>query len=219
MTSETSAASWRTRVLPRYLKWFFASQGLNSAFAMITFGSSVFVLYLADLGLDKARIGFMLSLFPFAGLIAPFISGPVSRFGFKRSYLAGYGTRKFVMLFMLAAPWVLERYGVGVLFAYAASVIFVFALMRATAETAYYPWNREFIPDAIRGRVGGTGSVIAGMCTVAAMLISSLVLRSGTGFGRYQLLIGGACIMGIASVFICWTMPGVPASNFIGGSA
>lgn len=201
------SSGWRVQSMPRYLSWFLVHHGLNSVFFMLTFGSSVFVLFLSDLGLDKARIGFLLSLFPFCGLVAPFISGAVTRFGLKRTYVTFYGVRKFVMLLMLAAPWVLGRFGAAALFAYTVAVLFVFAMLRATAETAYYPWSREFIPDAVRGRVGGMTNVVVGLASALAMLAASWVLSRGTGYGRYQLLIGVACVSGMVSVLCSTAIP------------
>lgn len=193
--------------MPRYLGWFLVHHGLNAVFFMLTFGSSVFVLFLSDLGLDKARIGFLLSLFPFCGLVAPFISGAVTRFGLKRTYVTFYGVRKFVMLLMLAAPWVLGRWGTATLFGYTVVVLLIFAMLRATAETAYYPWSREFIPDAVRGRVGGMTNVVVSLASALAMLAASWVLSSGTGYERYQVLIGVACAAGVVSVLCSTAIP------------
>ncbi len=201
------SSEWRVQSMPRYLGWYLAHHGLNAVFFMLTFGSSVFVLFLSDLGLDKARIGLLLSLFPFCGLIAPFISGAVTRFGLKRTYVTFYGVRKFVMLLMLAAPWVLEQWGTTPLFIYTVVVLFIFAMLRATAETAYYPWSREFIPDAVRGRIGGMNNVVISLGSAAAMLLASLVLSQGTGYGRYQVLIGVACVTGIISVLCSTAIP------------
>ena len=205
-TADTAVAS--AGALPRHIRWFVASNALSGIFTMLTFSSSVFVLYLADLGLDKARIGFMLALFPFCGLVAPFISGWVSRFGLKATLLLFYGVRNFVMLFMLAAPWVLMRFGLHALFVYAGSVIFVFAMCRAVAETGFYPWSQEFVPDSVRGRVGGITNVVTGSVSALAMLVASGVLKWGTGIGRYQILIAVACVFGVLSVAAMFPVPG-----------
>lgn len=203
--------------MPRYLGWYLLHHGLNAVFFMLTFGSSVFVLFLDDLGLGKDRIGLILSLFPFCGLVAPLISGAVTRFGLKRTYITFYGIRKFVMLLMLLAPWVLDRYGSSILFVYITGVLLVFALCRATAETAYYPWSREFIPDAVRGWVGGQTNVVVSLTSALAMLLASLVLARGSGYGRYQLLIGIASFLGVISVV---AMVRVPAGSLpVSGSA
>jgi MFS family permease len=193
--------------MPRYLRGFLISHGLNAVFFMLTFGSSVFVLFLADLGLSKDRIGLMLSLFPFCGMIAPFISGWVTRFGLRRTYLVFYGARKFVILLILAAPWVLQRAGPVVLFRYVAGVNLIFALCRAIAETGYYPWSREFIPDSVRGRVGGMTNVVVSLTSSVAMLGASVVLGQGEGFGRYQVLIVTASVAGVISIVAMLPVP------------
>ena len=200
-------SSWKSAYMPRYMGWFLLSHGFNAVFYMLTFGSSVFVLWLADLGLSKDRIGFMLSLFPYCGLIAPFITSAVTRFGLKRTYMVFYGARKFVILLMLAAPWILQRFGAAVLFAYVAGVIFVFAMCRAIAETAYYPWSREFVPDAVRGRVAGMSNVVVSLTSAVAMLLASAVLARGQGYGRYQFLIVIASTLGVISVVAMLAVP------------
>ncbi len=54
----------------RALPWSFAHVALNNFFYTWTFGGSVFLLFLSQLGLPKDQIGILLSLFPFAGLLA-----------------------------------------------------------------------------------------------------------------------------------------------------
>ena len=63
----------------RGLPFALGAQALNAFFAQITFGSSVFILYLNELGFDKSRIGFLLSLFPFAGIVAVLLGPPVAQ--------------------------------------------------------------------------------------------------------------------------------------------
>ena len=52
---------------------------------------------LAELGLPKQQIGFLLSLFPFCGLLALGFAPTAARFGRKRVYVVCYGIRKPVM--------------------------------------------------------------------------------------------------------------------------
>jgi hypothetical protein len=56
-------AEWE-RACVRALPWQWASSGLNTFFALWTFAGSVFLLFLSELGLPKAQIGAVLSLFP-----------------------------------------------------------------------------------------------------------------------------------------------------------
>ncbi len=63
MSLPSGADSDRAKI--RALPWTLFFGALNSFFALWTFGGSMFVLFLTDLGLPKGRIGMMLSLFHF----------------------------------------------------------------------------------------------------------------------------------------------------------
>lgn len=192
----------------RRLPWALTSLSLGAFFSQITFGSSVFVLYLSELGLPKGRIGFLLSLFPFMGISALLVSGWVSRFGYKRTFLLFYGARKLVILALLLTPWVLARHGLPGAFAYVAGVILVFAACRAIAETGYYPWFQEYVPNSVRGKFSAWSNVLATLSGLTAVAVASLVLRHGEGLGRYSFLIlmGGG--VGLLSVLMAALIPG-----------
>lgn len=200
----------------RGLKWVFASESLNAFFAYITFGSSVFILYLSDLGLPKAYIGFLLSLFPFCGIVALVLAPWVARIGFKRTYTSFYGARKLVILSLLLTPWVQRTCGArgGVLFVTA--VILIFALCRAIAETGFYPWTQECVPNAIRGQASAITSVLSTVMGIIALGLASYVISRGSGLSRYSLLIAIGSVVGIVSVLLRMLVPGgapVPANT------
>jgi len=81
----------------RALPWQWAGTGLNTFFALWTFGGSVFLLFLSELGLPKVQIGVVLALFPFCGLLALGFAPVAARLGRKRVFLGCYGARKVVM--------------------------------------------------------------------------------------------------------------------------
>lgn len=203
-----------TRPTPTYaqqiraLPWAFASEGLNAFFASLTFGSSVFVLFLSELGLQKAAIGFLLSLFPFAGLVALPLARWIGRVGPKRIFLLFYGVRKFVILSLLLTPWVLARYGLTGAFAFVAGIILAFALCRAIAEAGFYPWYQESVPNSIRGKVSAVSNIFSTVMIAAALGTASFILKHGDGLGRYSLLIAIGATIGIISVLMRMPVPG-----------
>ena len=95
----------------RALPWFLAHGFLNTLFALWTFGGSVFLLFLSELGLPKGQIGVVLALFPFCGVLALGFAPVATRWGWKRVFLACYGTRKVVMALLLLLPWVVTAAG------------------------------------------------------------------------------------------------------------
>ncbi len=106
--------------------------------------------------MDKTQIGFLLSLIPFAGLVALFISSWVARFGFKRTYVLFFGVRKVITIGLLLTPWVASRFGSQGLLIFITLIMGGFSLSRAIAETGFYPWVQEYIPNSVRGKYSAT---------------------------------------------------------------
>jgi MFS family permease len=200
--------AYRERVLRRALPWQWASTGLNAVFALWTFGGSVFLLFLSELGLPKAQIGVVLSLFPFCGLLALGFAPLAARLGRRRVFLTCYGTRKLVMAGLLLLPLVTNRLGRGAGLAWLLAIIVVFAVLRALAETAYYPWSQEVIPNRVRGMFSAVSTVISTVTACVALWIAGRVIASGTGTGRFLLLISAGCAVGLVSVALMIPVPG-----------
>jgi MFS family permease len=197
------------------LPWCLASGMLNSVFALWTFGGSVFVLFLNELGLPKGQIGLMLSLFPFCGLVALAFAPVAARLGRKRVFLACYGSRKLVISLLLLLPWVVSGYGRTAAFLFLCAVIVGFALLRALAETAYYPWWQEFIPNRVRGKFVAWATVLGMIASAIALGVASHVIAHGEGLQRYLVLIGAGALFGIVGVALMLRVPGgapIPAT-------
>src|SRR5690606_2643083 len=104
-------------------------------FAVLTFFGSAFILFVNEIGASNSQIGFLLSLLPFTGLIALFIAPQVARFGYKRTFVTFFTTRKFITGGLLFVPWVAASYGSEPALTLVAVVVIGFALCRAIAET------------------------------------------------------------------------------------
>jgi MFS family permease len=192
----------------RAMPWFLAHGVLNSIFALWTFGGSVFLLFLNELGLPKGQIGAVLALFPFCGMLALGFAPVATRWGWKRVFLACYGTRKVVMALLLLLPWVLTTAGqtAGLIFLF--GVIIVFALLRALAETAFYPWSQEFIPNRVRGKIAGISTMLGMLASGVALGIAGWVIGHGTGLPRFLALIAAGCVLGLLGVMLMGKVPG-----------
>jgi len=192
----------------RALPWGLAHTVLNSIFALWTFMGSAFLLFLSELGLPKGQIGAVLSLFPFCGLLALGFAPIATRLGRKRVFIACYGTRKFVMAGLLLLPVVLAHAGRGAGLALLFGIIVIFAVLRALAETAYYPWSQEFVPNRVRGIFTAWSTVLGTGASCLALLLAGHIIGSGTGLGRYLVLIGAGCVIGVVGVSLMWKIPG-----------
>ena len=192
----------------RRLPWYYAHNGANNLFSVLTWFGPVFVLFLNELGLPKTRIGFLLSLLPFAGVVALFIAPAVARAGLKRVFLACWGLRKLVTAGLLLTPWVAARSSPDGAFLYVLGLMVLFALLRAVAETAWVPWAQEIVPAAVRGRVHGINNVVGLLCNSTALLCASWILGRGTGLDRFLYLIAAGVGFGVLCVLFGAAVPG-----------
>jgi hypothetical protein len=119
-----------------------------------TFGGSVFLLFLSELGLPKGQIGIMLSFFPFSGLLAlvfaPVCHPPGAK---KESFwpvMAG-ATIVIITLTATALDSGQARRAGGRDCVCVCGSCWLVAILRALGETAYFPWSQEFIPNSVRG--------------------------------------------------------------------
>ena len=192
----------------RGLPWSIFTNLTNTFFVQFTFFGSVFVLFLNQLGLDKGQIGFLLSPVHFAGLIALFVAPYTARFGYKRTFVSFYTTRKIIAAFLIITPWFAGRFGpMGALY-YVASVVILFALVRAIEETAYYPWVQQFVPNAIRGKYSAASSIATTASGFVAVTIASYVIGISSGYWGFQLLIGVGVLFGLVSAWASAHIPG-----------
>ena len=86
---------------------------------------------------------------------------------------------------LLLLPWVLAAYGRGPAVLFVAAVLLAFAVLRAVAETAVYPWTQEFVPYRVRGRYSAVSSVACTLAAMGALAVAGYVIAHGSGMGRF----------------------------------
>ncbi len=192
----------------RGLPWQLAQNTLNSIFAYLTIFGSVFVLFLDELGLPKAQIGLLLSLLPFCGLLALGFAPVATRLGRRRVFLVCWAARKLVAAGLLALPWVLSRFGHTAGLVYLIAIVAAFAVLRALAETAWYPWVQEVVPDRVRGRFGAWSTILSTLASCLALGIAGWVIARGHGVDRFLHLIAAGCVIGLLGVAAMVPVPG-----------
>ena len=203
-----AAQSEADRVKIRAFPWHLAHGALTSIFFLWTFGGSVFLLFLSELGLPKAQIGIVLSFFPFSGLLALVFAPYAARIGRKRVFLAAYTSRYFVIINLLLLPWVLTHLGQTGGIAFVFGIMIAVAVLRALGETAYFPWLQEFVPNSVRGLYSAIFNVLSTFASAAALLVAGAVVGAGTGLGRYLWLIGLGTLIGLVGIVAMKWVPG-----------
>lgn len=192
----------------RGLPWSIGLNATNTVFTQFTFFGAAFVLFLDRLGLSKSDIGFILSLIPFSGLIAPLVAPLTARFGYKRTFLLFFLIRKLMALPLLLTPWVFAQSGAAAALAFVALVVALFALSRSVEETAYYPWNQEFVPASVRGQYSAMSNIFTALVGVVAVSVAGLVIERTAGLAGFMALIAVGVLFGLLSVWCGLFIPG-----------
>lgn len=184
----------------RSVLWLLGSVLANSVFCRLTVFGSAFVLFLDHLGLDRARIGLLLSLIPFAGLLALICAPFVARVGYRRAYIGFFTIRKLAIALVLFLPWVTEAWGSRAGLLWVTGLILTFAVCRAIGEIGAYALFQEVVTDAVRGRFSATTYGAITISGIPATLLAGWVLRGTPDTGRYLAVIGIGLAFGVASV-------------------
>ncbi len=192
----------------RRLPWNTALNATNTIFAQLTFFGPAFVLFLNELGMTNTEIGFMLSLLPFTGIIAPIIAPSVARFGYKRTFVTFFGIRKIVTAGLLLVPFVLHTFGPQIMVLYVTAIMGGFALCRSVSETGMYPWAQEFIPNTMRGRYSAINDIVSRFTGIASIAFASFIMGLALGLDRFMLLFVIALVFGGIAVWAASHIPG-----------
>ncbi len=213
--SEVTAQSEPTTVEKlRGLPWSVAGDTSITIFSQLIFFGSVFILFLDKLGLNKTQIGSLLSLIPFAGTLALLIAPFAVRFGYKRTFITFFGLRKVITCFLLLTPWVATTFGTGVASLFVAAITAGFALCKATADTAAFPWVQEYIPDSVRGKYYATSNLFCTIGSFLVVIVAGFVIERSSGLTGFMILISTGLVAGFVAVWSYAHVPGgAPRAN------
>jgi MFS family permease len=208
LPSDSFSPSEADRTKIRALPWYLAHGMLTSIFYFWTFGGSVFLLFLSEMGLPKGQIGIMLSFFPFSGLVALVFAPFATRIGRKRVFLACYGARYFVIINLLFLPAIIDRLGPAAGIGFVFTIMLAVALLRALGETAAYPWTQEFIPNSVRGWYSALATATSTFASALALLVAGAVVGASSGLPRFLWLIGTGTLLGLLGIIAMYWVPG-----------
>ncbi len=192
----------------RALPWSIASNATLAVYLQLTFFGSVFVLFLSSLGLDKAQIGFLLSLLPFTGILSLVLVPAIARMGYKRTWLTFFGLRTFITAFLLLTPFVVATFGTEAAMAFITGVVLVYGLVRTVGVSAGFPWIQEYVPNSVRGKYTASNNFYSTIASFLAITTASLVLARTVGLTGYMILIAVGVVFGFISVALAIPIPG-----------
>lgn len=191
----------------RRLPFAITAEGFIHFFTAYAFGP-VLLLFFNDLGFSKSRIGFLLSLYPFCGLLSLVVAGAAARLGVKRVHITCFGLRKIAFGLLLITPVFVTRYGTQSVFVFVAAVLLSFGIFRAIGETALLPWNQEYVPMSVRGKYTALCSVVSTCSSVFALSVASYVMTHRSGLSRFMIPMGIGVVIGLIGVGLKFFIPG-----------
>src|SRR5215208_5916385 len=97
----------------RAIPWSLSYDVANTFFVQLTFFGSVFILFLNELGLNESQIGVLLAILPFLSLLSLFITPPVAKAGYKKTFLGGMAVRNLFTAGLLLVPILINRFSTG----------------------------------------------------------------------------------------------------------
>lgn len=192
----------------RRLPFAAVSESLSPIAMALTYGSSVMALFVTELGFSKSQLGYVRSLLFLLGMTGPFFMPLLERIGLRRSFILFYGGRYVVLAGLAAAPLLAATAGLPSAVALVLAITVVFGLLRALAETAFLPWQHEFVPQGVFGRFQVVVSLGGSLVTIAALAFASRLLAASTDPATFQLLFLVAAASGLASIAFAVPIPG-----------
>ena len=204
----------------RAVPWSLGFDIANTFFVQFTFFGSAFILFLNELQLSKTQIGFLLAVFPFLGLLSLFFAPQVASFGAKRSFMTAFTVRNLFTAGLLFTPLVAVRFGTPAVLIYVSAMTVAFAISRAIGMTALLPWQREYIPNDMRGKYSAYSSILVSLAGLVAVTVAGIIIGRPLGLFRYSILFGLGIFFGLVSIYLAAFLPGgapvAGARSFLG---
>ncbi|HEY3475765.1 MAG TPA: MFS transporter, partial [Anaerolineales bacterium] len=133
---------------------------------------------------------------------------PVAKAGYKKTFLAGIAVRNIFTAGLLLVPLLANRWPAERLVGYVALITLAFAISRAVAMTAFFPWQQEYIPQQMRGRYAGYSSIIVSLAGLVAAAVAGFLINQPLDAWRFPLLFGIGVSFGLFSIYLASRFPG-----------
>ncbi len=190
------------------LPWNIAFVTTNSIAIRLTFLGSIFVLYLSELGINKALLGTILSVLPFLNILSVFVAPKIAQIGVRKVFLLSFTSRYLVWALIVFSPWVRSVFSHDAMVILIVGIVIVFALLRMLNMVSILPWNQEFIPASIRGKFFAKRMVFANLANIITVTLAGIFIEQSDGILPFNILFIIGVIFGLVSAWEAWHFPG-----------
>ncbi|PXA96215.1 hypothetical protein DMC47_18055 [Nostoc sp. 3335mG] len=166
----------------RKMPFYYGYSVFTGTAVLCTVGAPL-VLFSAELGIDKDRIGLIGGIMPFFQVLGIAALPVVLRFGTKRVAALALIARYLFLLPLFIAPLFIATPDVA--FALIFGAIVCFAICRTLSEAAVVPWSQEIIPRLVRGQISGKNALAYLPTALLGSFLIQLWLDGQEGIERF----------------------------------
>jgi len=179
----------------RKMPFYYGYSVLTGTAVLCTVGAPL-VLFSAELGIDKDRIGLIGGILPFFQVLGIAALPVILHFGTKRIAALALIARYIFLLPLFFAPLFIGTPAVA--FALICGAIICFAICRTLSEAAVVPWSQEFIPRLVRGQISGKIALAYLPTALIGSFLIQLWLDGQASIERFYPVFAIGIIIGIA---------------------
>lgn len=179
----------------RRMPFYYGYSVLTGTAVLCTVGAPL-VLFSAELGIDKDRIGLIGGILPFFQVLGIAALPVIFRFGTKRVAALALIARYLFLLPLFIAPLFVAT--PHATFALIFGAMVCFAICRTLSEAAVVPWSQEIIPRLVRGQVSGKNALAYLPTALIGSFLIQLWLDGQQGIERFYPVFTIGIVIGIA---------------------
>jgi HEAT repeat protein len=189
----------------RRLPFYYGYSVLTATAVLCTVGAPL-VLFSAELGIDKDRIGLLGGILPFFQILGIASLPVILRFGTKRVAALALIARYLFLLPLFVAPLFIATpdMAFGLIF----SAVVAYAICRTLSEAAAAPWSQEIIPRLVRGQISGKLALAYLPVALIGSFLIQLWLDGQHGIERFYPVFGIGIVIGIAGALSLFGLGG-----------
>lgn len=200
----------------RRLPFLYLYSALTATAVLCTVGAPL-VLFSAELGIDKDRIGLIGGILPFFQILGIASLPIILRFGMKRVAALALLARYLFLLPLFIAPLFVATPNIA--FALIFAAIIAYAICRTLSEAAVTPWQQEFIPRLVRGQISGRIALAYLPVALIGSFLIQLWLDGQIGIERFYPVFAAGILIGAMGAMCLFGLGGGKPKPASGGFA
>lgn len=170
---------------------------------------SPMVLYARSLGASATVLGIVVGMMPLLVIFQIPAASHISRIGYKRFVMAGWGTRVAFVFCIAFVPMTGVFLPPTTQLVLVLSLLFCFNLSRGISSCAWLPWIAALVPESIRGRFLSRDAAFVSVANLVAFLVAALCLGESPAPWQFSALFAFSALAGAISLLYLRRIPDV----------